>query len=80
MPETTVFNHDHPIYKELDRLGYIPPKCIAVSIDLRAWERPLIHVTASAGEELSRFVQDLRDAKVSVEVVGGREKGRIHDH
>lgn len=78
MPETTVFTSEHPIYKELDRLGYIPPNCISISIDLRSHERPIINVTAYAGEELAAFIQHLKDSKVLVEVVGGKRGERTH--
>jgi hypothetical protein len=63
-----LFNHKHPIYKELDRLGYIPPKCQSVEILLKPYQPPTIVIRATATDELARIVRQLRHDSVRVDV------------
>lgn len=76
MAEYSCFNLDHPMCKAMEAMGYMPPSCRKVTIELEAWEMPVIKIEAFVTPDMAAWIEHLREAKVELTIidVGGRLK------
>lgn len=65
----TTIPYGHELIESLRRLGYVPPLCRSVTIDIQPGSLPAITVQAFVGPELAAWIETLKQTAVRVEII-----------
>jgi len=65
----------YSIIEELKKLGFIPPRCMSVTIKLEGMTVPVIEVTALACPEIAPWIEHLKGSEIHVTVIDPHDLG-----
>ena len=60
---------NRPIVDALKELGYLPPRCLSIHIEVKGFEKPKITTVAQLGGDLGDWVERLKSANLYLHIV-----------